>query len=222
MTLPIPQNIFPIMGKQSIQESFAPIDLSVSNTALPDEVGYTSLTDYVNLHISQNNSKYAIGGYLEHRNLYGLSNHFSGSDRRDIHLGIDIWTEAYHPIYAPISGKIHSYAYNDQHLDYGYTLILRHEYEDTTFYTLYGHLSEEYHDSWKLNQIIESGTLIATIGDRTTNGGWPPHLHFQLIIDIDDWEGDYLGVCSKSDLNYYANNCPSPKCLIKTKPDNNI
>ena len=36
--------------------------------------------------------------------------------------------------------------------------------------------------------------VIARIGTTAENGGWPPHLHFQLITDLLDRHGDFPGV----------------------------
>ena len=37
------------------------------------------------------------------------------------------------------------------------------------------------------------GQEIARLGDFPSNGDWPPHLHFQLITDLLDREGDFPG-----------------------------
>jgi hypothetical protein len=42
-------------------------------------------------------------------------------------------------------------------------------------------------------------------------------LHFQIIEEISNTFGDYPGVCSKSDLDYYLKNCPDPNLLLKIK-----
>jgi len=210
----ITKDTYPIMGELSLSQRFAPIDLSITNPELPKNIDYDTLTDYIDQYKQIKNVDYPIGGYLEHRNLYGLSSHFTTSLRRDIHLGVDIWTDAGHPVFAPIDGLIHSFAFNQQDLDYGYTLILEHEIHDLKIYTLYGHLSSEYYKNWNEGDSVMRGSQIATLGDPTENGGWPPHLHFQVILDIGDWKGDFPGVCSKSELDKYANNCPNPSVLL--------
>jgi hypothetical protein len=52
--------------------------------------------------------------------------------------------------------------------------------------------------------------MVLVGGLPTENGGWPPHLHFQLIRDIQHYHGDYPGVCAKRDVDFYACNCPDP------------
>ena len=211
------RNPYPIMGPESVDKKYNKINLSTSNHQLPNDIDYDTLSEYIDDYVQNQDASYAIGGYLERRNLYGLSDHFSTGEPRDIHLGVDIWTYAGHRIYAPIDGVIHSFAYNDQHLDYGYTLILEHHTVHRSFHTLYGHLSSEYFEQWQIGTAIKKGNPIASLGDRKENGGWPPHLHFQVVKDMGDWHGDYPGVCKRSELDYYKQNCPDPAGLIKTQ-----
>lgn len=207
-------NPYPLMGESSISSKYVGIDLSLGNEALPKEISYDMLYLYVDTHITLHSADYAIGGYLERRDLYGLSDHFTTGEPRNIHLGVDVWAPAGHPIYAPLDGIVHSFAYNDQHLDYGYTIIVRHELSDGIYHTLYGHLSGEYMDQWQVGQKVSRGAKFASLGDRNENGGWPPHLHFQLIKDMGEWSGDYPGVCRQSELEYYKRNCPDPRGII--------
>ena len=99
--------------------------------------------------------------------------------------------------------------------DYGPTLILQHKINGFTFHTLYGHLSLESLSDKKIGDKITKGEQIATLGLPPTNGDYAPHLHFQIIIDMENKTGDYPGVCSEKTLEYYANNCPNPNVLLK-------
>ena len=47
------------------------------------------------------------------------------------------------------------------------------------------------------------------------NGDYAPHLHFQIIKDVQDFVGDYPGVCSKMDLEFYKKNCLDPELLLR-------
>ena len=68
-----------------------------------------------------------VGGYLENRAVYHRSEHFNGTkEPRTIHLGLDIWAEAFTPIFAPTNSVIHSFQNNDNFGDYGPTIILEH------------------------------------------------------------------------------------------------
>ncbi|WP_299549919.1 peptidoglycan DD-metalloendopeptidase family protein [Seonamhaeicola sp.] len=195
------------------------IDLSETNEALNHvDVSSTSkLGTFVNNLIKKHNATVAYGGYLEVRNIYKRSRHFNkqAQEERNIHLGIDLWCGAETPIYTPLDAMVHSFNNNTNFGDYGPTIILQHTVNGEVFYTLYGHLSLESFHNLKVGQTFKKGQQIATLGDETVNGNYPPHLHFQIIKDLQGTEGDYSGVCSKKDLDFYSKNCPDPNLLLK-------
>lgn len=202
------------MGKHWQSEDFVRINLSVDNSELALTHGMKSLEDYVNNHIRKHHAQWAFGGYGERRNLYQSSPHFSVGKVRDFHLAIDIWGPPHSPIFLPYKGVIHSFAYNDQPLDYGYTVIVQHLINEQTIYSLYGHLDDYFYSEWHIGNEVEAGQIIARLGDYDQNGGWPPHLHFQLIKNIGNWQGDYPGVCSDTELENFLENCPDPLAWI--------
>lgn len=153
----------------------------------------------------------AIGGYAEKRNLYRRSSVFEAkNDFRNIHLGIDIWMPAGTEVCAVLPGRIHSFADNNSFGDYGPTIILHHQVGNIEFYTLYGHLSRQSLSGLKTGQIIVGGQVIGSLGTADENVGWPPHLHFQVIKNMQGYHGDYPGVCSEEDSEFYLDNCPDP------------
>jgi murein DD-endopeptidase MepM/ murein hydrolase activator NlpD len=195
------------------------LDLSASNLEL-NKLNISDATEfetYVNHLLAKKNAKVAHGGYNEIRNLYKRSTVFndSNSEERDIHIGLDLWIKATTPVLAALDGKVHSFRYNNNLGDYGPTIILEHQLENHVFYTLYGHLSLESIASIKIGDFYEKGQQLATLGDASINGDYSPHLHFQIIKDIKENFGDYPGVCSKSNLEYYLQNCPDPNLLLK-------
>ncbi|MNX43456.1 hypothetical protein D3C86_739100 [compost metagenome] len=116
---------------------------------------------------------------------------------------------------APLDGKVHSFKNNIGLGDYGPTIILEHEVENEKFYTLYGHLSLESIKDLNVGKQFKKGEQIATLGNAAVNGDYAPHVHFQIIQDIEDYWGDYPGVCNSNDLNFYIENCPDPNLLLK-------
>lgn len=208
--------IFPIMGLKYSAADFHSVSLDKDHLK---EIGVQIPSD-LEKHLRQlaikHQAQWLFGGYLEHRALY-KSTLFSieKEDVRDIHLGIDIWGAVGAPIHSPIDGCIHSFAYNGFELDYGYTVILEHEVGQEKVHTLFGHLSSEFYSHWKLGASVKKGEVIGKIGAHSENGGWLPHLHFQVIIDMERKKGDYPGVCSALKLKYYQANCPDPSILIK-------
>lgn len=210
-------DFFPLLGKSFQQEDFCKINLDVNTLDLDLEViqTYDGLNLYIQNELKRTKAKVGIGGYLEKRVLYQQSNNFRNeADNRDIHLGLDWWSAAGTEIYAPLDGIVHSFQYNDLHLDYGATIILQHELEGLVFYTLYGHLTLASLKGLEKGMAISKGTIFTAMGERTENGGWVPHLHFQIIKDMEGKEGDYPGVASQSSLAKFSENCPDPNVFF--------
>jgi murein DD-endopeptidase MepM/ murein hydrolase activator NlpD len=196
------------------------LDFTENNKTLTEEIlsDTKKISAYINDQLKQANAKYGIGGYNENRSVYSRSKHFdsdNGEEPRRLHLGIDIWSEAGTPVFAPMGGMVHSFAFNNNFGDYGATVILLHQLDGVAFYTLYGHVSLK--DIGVLNegQYINHGQEFAHFGEQNENGQWPPHLHFQLIIDMEFKKGDYPGVCKYSEREKYLYNCPDPDLILQ-------
>ncbi len=161
------------------------------------------------------------GGYGEDRAIYDTPIFNSpAQEARTIHLGLDVFAPAGTPVRAPLDGRVHSLQLNDNAKDYGPTLILEHRPEaGLAFYTLYGHLALPVLDQLKPGETIRSGDLLATLGAKKVNGGWAPHLHFQVILDLMERNGDFPGVCAKSDAAHWLTLCPDPRPLLGLVPD---
>jgi murein DD-endopeptidase MepM/ murein hydrolase activator NlpD len=118
------------------------------------------------------------------------------AEPRRLHLGIDIWAETGTPVHAFMGGMVHSFAFNNNFGDYGATLILLHQLDGIAFYSLYGHISLNDINTIQAGEYVSRGEKIAHFGGPAENGNWPPHLHFQVIYDIELNKGDYpWGVC---------------------------
>ena len=211
------------------KEKLIKLDLTEENNELlnVDVSNRNSLADYINMKLKTAKAKFAIGGYNENRALYKSNKLFDNdtsdsatskglkASSRTIHLGIDIWGEAGTKVYAPLGGLVHSFAFNNNDGDYGATLILLHQLDTLTFYTLYGHLSLE--DIAKVSEFeyIIRGHVIGHFGKPEENGHWPPHLHFQVIKDMRMNKGDYPGVCTFGERKKYLSNCPDPDAILR-------
>ena len=199
---------------------YVPLDLSIKNVVLNaiNISSSTTLGNFVNTHIQNHHGLIGFGGYNETRNIYQRSTHFNKMEpdnERNIHLGVDLWAPAGTVVYTPLNGIVHSFKNNTHYGDYGPTIILKHIIQNHTFYTLYGHLSLKSIAGLKVGMAFQQGDLLGDLGDAHINGDYPPHLHFQIIKDIQNYQGDYPGVCSKKDLDFYLNNCPDPNILLK-------
>jgi murein DD-endopeptidase MepM/ murein hydrolase activator NlpD len=114
----------------------------------------------------------------------------------------------------PLEGLIHSYAFNSAYGDYGATIILSHHLDGVSFHTLYGHLSLASIKNMREGERVKGGDVIAEFGIPQENGNWPPHLHFQIIKDLEGRKGDYPGVCKFSEKEKYLKNCPDPDLIL--------
>ena len=66
-----------------------------------------------------------------------------------------------------------------------------------------------------VGQVIKKGEKIAELGKPPINGDYAPHLHFQIIKNTENKKGDYPGVCSLNELEFYKENCPDPNWLLQ-------
>ncbi|NNC35003.1 MAG: peptidoglycan DD-metalloendopeptidase family protein [Croceitalea sp.] len=208
---------FAILDEGISLAKYCNIDLSITNKdlngiAISDPQECQSYIDKV---LKANRGTVAYGGYLERRNLYKLSDRFYGGETRNIHLGIDFWCKAGTKVRVPMDGYVHSFANNADIGNYGPTIILRHQINQTVRYTLYGHLSLSSLVGLYENKAFKKGEVLGFLGTPDINVNYAPHLHFQLINDMGDYSGDYPGVCHLKDLDFYQKNCPDPNLLLK-------
>ncbi len=165
-----------------------------------------------------------VGRYDEARLLY-TSPLFGASEnptdeRRTIHLGIDLFATPGTPVHAPLDGVVHAVAINTAQLDYGPLVILRHTTGDgEEFFTLNGHLARESFDALHVGQRIARGQQFASVGDVHENGGWTPHLHFQIILDLLEHRSDFPGVAPASQRNVWTSLAPDPNLLLGIPAD---
>jgi peptidoglycan LD-endopeptidase LytH len=158
-----------------------------------------------------------VGGYDEERAIYSgpVFAAPNGAEPRTIHLGVDIFEAPGTPVFAPLAGKVHSFQDNAHPKDYGPTIILEHAVtSQLTFYTLYGHLNRNSLEGLYAGKPVAAGEGIASLGEAAVNGDWPPHLHFQIILDMMGKSGDYPGVFKKSEREQWKRTCPDPVPLL--------
>lgn len=217
-------------------ERVAAIDLAETNARFGPEVfGHAAVFDaYIEDYRQQHGCRYAVGGYAELRAMYAISPVFDGHaqattvledkvyagyaqpahEPRRLHLGLDVWGAAGTPVSAPIGGMIHSTGYHSSLGNYGGVVILSHQLNGLSFYTLYGHLSAASAQQWADGMYVSRGQTIGELGSHAENGQWPPHLHLQLMADMEGFEGDYPGVCRFSERERFLANCLPPALLI--------
>ena len=156
-------------------------------------------------------TEFCIGKYDEIRpNMY-KNPIFAGT--RNIHMGIDIGAPVGTPCMAFENGMISNFGYNSEAGDYGFVIITEHNISGVSIWALYGHLSSKSVDSKKIGQVIEKGEIIAWLGKESENGGWAPHLHFQLSL-IKPETHDLPGVVSANDRKRALEIYPDPRLVL--------
>jgi hypothetical protein len=160
-------------------------------------------------------TEFAFGRYGEPRDLYHTEMFASGDDkiaeRRDVHMGIDLFCSAGTDVCTPLDGVVEIVANNTAELDYGPMLVIRHQTENgAPFFILYGHLSLSSVKSASVGDRLSAGDKIAEVGTPPENGNWPPHLHIQVICDLLDLAADFPGVACKSQSGMWLSLSPNP------------
>jgi peptidoglycan LD-endopeptidase LytH len=182
-----------------------------------DELAVPMLAaDEIVRRMAEAGAEIGLGRYDEERLVYSAAQFRPlGGEPRTLHLGVDVFQPAGAPVFAPLDGFVHSFADNDLPLDYGPTVLLQHTPDGCPpFFTLYGHLSRASLDGLEEGQRIERGQRVGTLGDVDENGGWAPHLHVQLILDLLDRRGDFPGVGTASERSVWLSLCPDPNLLL--------
>jgi hypothetical protein len=164
---------------------------------------------------------YGFGAYGERRSVYATDQFADAAspERRTRHLGIDVFAPAGTPVYVPLAGKVASVTYNADPLDYGHTLIIEHDAGGVPFWTLYGHLGGSLPGLCKVGERVEAGQLIAHLGDWHENGGWAPHLHFQIMTDMLAQQGNFCGVGHDSLWDVWSDICIDPNLILRLAPE---
>jgi 4-aminobutyrate aminotransferase-like enzyme/Ser/Thr protein kinase RdoA (MazF antagonist) len=201
-------------------------DFSVGSTFLgadPSAAAPGTLTEKTFAAMKCAGASVAIGRYNEARAIY-TSQLFCASEnptdeRRTIHLGIDLQVAPGSAVHAPLDGVVHALANNPIPLDYGPVVILRHSFpgdrgEAQEFFTLYGHLTTQTLAGLRVGQKIARAEKFAEVGATHENGGWAPHLHFQIITDLLEYGTDFPGVARASERGVWTSLSPDPNLLL--------
>ncbi len=204
-------------------ENSVVLDLGVGSTLLggdPSSAETANLSSAISGALKESGARVAIGRYDEARLVYSAPQFGTSKnptdERRTIHLGIDLFVEPGTPLRAPLAGVAHILANNGIPQDYGPLVVLRHATEDgEEFFTLYGHLASAALQKLHVGQAIAQGEVFAHVGDVHENGGWAPHLHFQVILDMLDRGADFPGVARASERSVWKTLSPDPNLLLQ-------
>lgn len=205
-----------LLNLQYTAQDYFPIDLSINNPFWDkNDVSDIELFEkYLEQQREEQGKFVAHGGYKEQRALYRKNKRFQDGAVRDLHMGIDLWAHAGTSVHAIMDGTIHSFADNDDAGNYGPTVILEHDFKGKKLYSLYGHLSKSDMQDWEIGVRFRESEQIATLGEPIENGGYSPHLHFQIMTTMQDYKGDFPGVLAKSDLENHSEIILDPNPFI--------
>jgi len=193
------------------------LDLSDGNRDLAevDLSDPAAFQDHIDRCLRREGASWALGRYGEDRVIYRHSPLFGEeAEPRSLHLGIDLFVPAGTPVQAPLAGRISGWADNRGVGDYGPTVILEHRLEGRAFHTLFGHLDRPSLSGLVRGRTVRAGERIGRVGGPHENGGWPPHLHLQLIDGSIGPVGDYPGVARPSERDRALATCPDPSALL--------
>jgi 4-aminobutyrate aminotransferase-like enzyme len=220
--------IAPVMGHDLRHTPLVVFDFSVGSLDItrPEVVqNLPAFSDHVSRLMTDAGARFGIGRYDEARLVYvtELFRHPNNwrDENRTVHLGIDVFCEAGAPVYAPLDGAVHSVANNVAAGDYGPTIVLEHVVESGTlrFFTLYGHLSAASLDAMAPGRRVTAGERIAWLGDAAVNGGWPPHLHLQVVADMLGRKGEFPGVAAPGEREVWLSLCPDANLVAGVPAD---
>lgn len=197
--------------------------LSVENSVWPQNPFHMPLAEAARVG-EEYGTDFWLGYYNEPRLIYAEPGFRKGpwkaSDRRTVHLAVDVFAPAGTVLNAPISGRVEAVENRDSHLDYGGVVILHHETpQGDPFYTLYGHLDPEVCDRLNPGDPVAQGAAFARLGDVTQNGGWAPHVHFQLALTTNGMRANWPGVGDPDELELWHAVCPNPAALLNLPDD---
>lgn len=155
--------------------------------------------------------EWGIGRYDEKRsNMYKTA---LFNSKRNVHMGIDIWTVAGSPVFSFHDGRVAYLQDNDNPGDYGPTIVIEYDFSGDKLYALYGHLSKASLEMVSVGEKVKKGQQIADLGGASVNGGWAPHLHFQLSVK-DPGEADMPGVVAPEEREEALEIFPDPRLVL--------
>ena len=175
---------------------------------LPENFSVLDLTDGL---WEAPESVFSIGKYDEMRP--GMYNTEIFGGKRNVHMGIDIGGPVGTPCMAFMQGEISHFGYNPAAGDYGNVIITKHEIGGVPIWALYGHLDASSIEGKRVGKRVEAGEVVAWFGNFEENGGWEPHLHFQLSL-VEPETHDMPGVVAPEDREHALTIYPDPRNVL--------
>lgn len=159
---------------------------------------------------------WGVGRYLEERKNV-LRNYPQIVDEgRIYHLGLDIVVPPGLTLYAPLDCEVYRFDIEKGFGNYGGYAILKHNIQNTPFYSFYGHLKTD-GDVVSEKQTLKAGEPFAVIGEAGKDSGyWFTHTHLQILTQKAVDEGRLLtGYISAANMPTLESYFPSPYLLFR-------
>ena len=180
-------------------------------------------TAWWDAYCADNGIALGIGPWGEARTVYTSDifwSRFVEGARRVHHLGLDLFLPAGTKVYTPLAATVKSVEIEEDPLGYGCLIALEHAPEGCPpFVTLWGHMAHEAMTRLEPGQRLAAGALVGEMGKPAENGGWAPHLHFQISTDPDLAARDILGVGEARYLDVWAELFPDAATLAGIPPE---
>lgn len=154
---------------------------------------------------------WTIGRYDEPRP--GVYTQALFGSARTVHMGVDLGAPVGAAVHAFAAGRVLHQGYNPAEGDYGHVVVTEHLLDGRSLFALHGHLSAASIRVRPAGSVFEAGEVLGWLGDADENGGWPPHLHFQL-----SWERpathDMPGAVSLDERDAARTRFPDPRRVL--------
>lgn len=158
------------------------------------------------------------GGWMEDRSIIWSDTYLKDTGAF-LHLGIDITVPAGTLVHAVASGEILHVGTDVPFVGgWGGHVVQRIVYQGKSCALIYAHLGTIQATE---KTVWEKGSEIGAVGDKDENGHWSPHLHVQIVRDIEgvtDWQrfldDEIDGYGKVVDIADWARRCPDPTSLI--------
>lgn len=157
---------------------------------------------------------WSVGRYDEIRRGMYTAALFGEQEERCLHVGIDLGAPVGVAVHAFAPGRVLHRGALPAPGDYGHAIVVEHEIgEDLPIYALYGHLAARSLLLRSPGDRVEAGEVLGWIGPPEENGGWPPHLHFQLSRERPETY-DMPGVVRPSEREEALRRWPDPRLVL--------
>lgn len=154
---------------------------------------------------------WTVGRYDELRPAMYTTALFGGA--RCLHVGVDLGGPAGVAVHAFADGEVLHQGVNPAAGDYGPTIVTAHRVDGAPLYALHGHLSATSLALRAPGQRFRAGEVLGWLGGPHENGGWPPHVHFQLARDRPTTH-DLPGVVAPADREAALAAYPDPRAVL--------